>query len=173
MWRLPPGLAPSAGMGILGAVIYVAEEPGVMFRPLVSTVSIVGRNDCGSYQSVPSVTGGFLAENLAQSVSHSLTRNLDCLDTPVEVRDFCAQKQIVHEVDKAIGLARTYLAMIGEPEFELVHDPDHDECYLGIHVCVSERPEILVRQGRSLLRALRSSIDRDKLNFINVIYHAV
>jgi hypothetical protein len=89
------------------------------------------------------------------------------------VRLFYCQKQIERDVRQAIDLARRYFAVIGKPNFEVVHDPEHGESYLAIHLWARGEPQTVFEQSRSFRRALRNSINREKFDLINVIYHAI
>jgi hypothetical protein len=99
-------------------------------------------------------------------------RTLEFSEMPNEVRDFCAEKQINDAVETAIFLAREHFAMIGEPVFELVDDPDYGEHYVGIHVQVVGRPEEVFEKSRAYLDSFRASIDPQKRGFVNLIYHS-
>ena len=100
-------------------------------------------------------------------------RSVEVLEMPNEVRDFCAEKQINDAVKTAIFLAREHFAIIGEPVFEVVNDPEYSEHYVGIHVQVEGRPEEVFQQSKAYLDSFRASIDPQKRIFVNVIYHSM
>jgi hypothetical protein len=89
-----------------------------------------------------------------------------------EVREFCARKQIEDEVHATIRLARDHFAIVGEPVFRVVNDPDCGEHYVGIHVRAEGRPEDVFRQSEAFLDSFVHSIDPHKQGFINLIYHS-
>jgi hypothetical protein len=89
-----------------------------------------------------------------------------------DVREFCARKQIEDEVHATIRLARVHFAIVGEPVFRVVNDPDCGEYYVGIHVRAEGRPEHVFRQSEAFLDSFLESIDPHKQRFINLIYHS-
>jgi hypothetical protein len=87
-----------------------------------------------------------------------------------EVREFCAQEQIENEVHATIHLAREHFAIVGEPVFQVVIDPDCGEHYVGIHVRAEGQTEHVFRQSEAFLDSFLESIDQHKQRYINLIY---
>ena len=144
MWNCLGEAVFSARVSVFGATMHAAEPTVAAFFPIASPIAYESH---APSQSVPCLSGEDLTANSGNPSHLNLPRSPNDLESPVEVRG-SAQKQIEREVREAIGLARLHFSMIGEPDFELIHDPDHDEHYLGIHVYASGDPEIVVRQGR-------------------------
>jgi hypothetical protein len=92
------------------------------------------------------------------------------VDIPPDVREFCALKQVEDEVRTTISLARDHFAMVGEPEFEVVDDPECGEHYVAIHVRVAGEPEEVFRQSEAFLDSFLASVDTKKRRYINLIY---
>lgn len=92
---------------------------------------------------------------------------------PPEVRAFCDEKHLEKELRTALSLARGHFEMSKEPSFEVVFDPEHGEHYLGVHIWANGEPDDVFQRGRTFSRAFRTTINRHKANFINVIYHAI
>lgn len=173
MWVSLPQQGLSDCTRIRDMVIRGLVASAVTFGPFSSDENEdVDEASC-PYQSIPCVVVNDQTRVTTNLLNSNPARNLDSLEIPAEVRAFCSQKQIQHEAEEAIRLVRTYFGRIVKLSFELVRDPEHDEDYMAVHVCVSAQPDVVVWQGRAYLRALRRSIDRNKSKFINVIYHSV
>ena len=136
------------------ATMHAAEPTVAAFFPIASPIAYESH---APSQSVPCLSGEDLTANSGNPSHLNLPRSPNDLESPVEVAS-SAQKQIEREVGEVIALARAHFSMIGEPDFELVQDSDHDEHYLGIHVYVSGEPEIVVRQGRSFFCAVETRL---------------
>jgi hypothetical protein len=120
----------------------------------------------------------FLGPHRAQNDSHgqvsrSSTEEVDRPEIPIEARVFCSRNGIEREIEETIDLARKHFALVGEPSFEVVDDPEHGESYVGLHIWARGVPEDVFRRRRVFSDAFRDSIGREKRRLINVIYHAV
>jgi hypothetical protein len=105
--------------------------------------------------------------------SGSPTEALDRPEIPIEVRAFCSQSSIEHEIEETIDLARRHFALAGKPSFEVVDDPEHGESYVAVHICARGEPEDVFRQGRAFWDSFRDSVGPEQRRRINLIYHAV
>ena len=97
---------------------------------------------------------------------------VDVPEMPKDVRDFCALKHIDDAIKTTISLARKHFAIIGEPTFEVVDDPEYGEYYLGIHIDSEGRTEEVFQQNKAFLASFLASIDSQKRSFVNLIYHS-
>ncbi len=122
-------------------------------------------------------TIGLEAEPRSESDAQELSRKplpsrLREVGIPPGVREFCALKQIEDEVRVTISLARDHFRIVGEPDIQLVNDPECGEHYIGIHVQASGQPEEVFGQSEAFLDAFLKSIDFEKRVHINLIYHS-
>jgi hypothetical protein len=102
----------------------------------------------------------------------TVTRERQTTELPAEVREFCVEKQITDELGRTIVLAQKHFAMAGEPSFEVIHDPECGEHYLCIDIWALGEPEDVFQQGQAFLDSFIASIDRQKRNHLNVVYHS-
>jgi hypothetical protein len=144
------------------------QGSGPLGQSGVGPSETVRRNDPSEFV----VPGRPQTDSHAQ-VSRSPTEEIDRPEIPIEVRRFCSENGIEREIAETIDLAGRHFALAGEPSFEVVHDPDHGESYVGVHIRARGGPEDVFRRSRAFSDSFRGSVDREKRRLINVIYHAV
>jgi hypothetical protein len=105
-------------------------------------------------------------------LSRSPTEEVDRPEIPIEVRAFCSRNGIDREIEETIELARRHFALVDEPSFEIVDDPEHGESYVGVQIRARGQPEDLFRQGRAFWDSFRDSVSPEKRRWINLISHA-
>jgi hypothetical protein len=88
-----------------------------------------------------------------------------------EVKDFINENLVKIEIATALQLAERHFSTIGKPWCELIDDPDFGDCYLAIHLIVSEGVETAFLQSESFLSAFVVSVDPIKQRRISVVYH--
>ena len=100
------------------------------------------------------------------------TSTRETMELPAEVREFCAQRQIEEEVAETLVLARRHFVIVGKPEFQVVDDPESGEHYLRIDIQAVGQPEEVFEQSDAFLDSFLASIDKNKQNYINLVYHS-
>lgn len=120
---------------------------------------------------------GLETESRSETVANDLSRKplpgrLGEVGIPPGVREFCTLKHIEDEVRVTISLARDHFTIVGEPDLQVVDDPEYGEPYVGIHVQAAGQPEEVFRQSEAFLDSFLESIDPQKRTFINLIYHS-
>jgi hypothetical protein len=116
---------------------------------------------------------GLSKKKRQQMDSIAPTPTLGALNIPLEVREFCKEKQIEGDLAKTIDLAHQHFTIRGRPWFQVVHDPEAEEHYVSIHIGVAGAAERVFEQGEAFLDSFGVAVDRDKHSYITLVYHSI
>ncbi len=95
------------------------------------------------------------------------------MGAPHDVAEFCGRLLIQDDVVKTLTLARQHFAVLGEPRYEIIEDPESQECYLAIHVNAAGSPEEVFEQSESFLDAFVANVAPGRQHHISLVYHSV
>ncbi len=93
-------------------------------------------------------------------------------DVPLsdEVRDFCRRHDLLDHLGRAIGLARQYFSIVGDPVVRLEQDPEDGEWYLDPEIRVEGDEAECARADREYLRLWADSTPWPAGHLIQLFY---
>jgi hypothetical protein len=96
----------------------------------------------------------------------------DELQAPADVTAVCGRLVIKDDVARTLAMAREHFSVLGDPRFEIVEDPESQECYLAIHVNATGGSEEVFEQSESFLDVFVANIAPGSAHHISLVSHS-